>query len=524
MDKFFRTSAILLLTLIFFTTGMHAEEPVDLSVIMKIKLEGFENSQVMETLSYLTDVYGPRLTNSPNYKAASQWCVDKLTEWGLENAHLEAWGTFGRGWAVQKFSIEMVEPQYLNMIAFPKAWTPGTNGIISGEPVIVDIQSEDDFEKYRGTLKGAIVMMKPNRDAETHFEADAKRYGEEKLMELAQAPEPGKQRSWHERIKEFRKRRAMREKITDFLKKEGVAVVLEGSQREYGTIRVQSGGSYKMNSAPSLPSLTVAIEPYWRVVRLLEKDIPVKLEINVETQFFEDDSLGYNVIAEIPGTDKKRRNEVVMLGGHLDSWHAGTGATDNAAGCAVAMEAVRILKAIGVKPRRTIRIALWGGEEQGLLGSRGYVETHFGDRKTMHLKPEHATFSAYFNLDNGSGKIRGIYLQGNDAVRPIFEAYLKPFHDLGATTVSIRKTGGTDHLSFNAIGLPGFQFIQDPIDYFTRTHHTNMDVYDHAQKSDLMQASVIMASFVYHTAMRDEKLPRKPLPKPEEVAQATNAK
>jgi hypothetical protein len=524
MKKYASVCILLLLILIPVTSEVQAQEPVDLYVITQIKSEGFENSQVMESLSYLTDVYGPRLTNSPNFKAASQWAVEKLTEWGLVNAHLEPWGTFGRGWAVERFSLEMVAPQYLNMIAYPKAWTPGTQGQITGEPILVDVKSEEEFEKYRGTLNGAIVMLKPDRNAETHFEADAKRYTEEDLAELAEAPEPGARPSWYERIKEFRKRRAFRKKISKFFKEEGVAVVLEPSQREDGTIRVGSGGSYKINAEPSLPALVVGIEHYWRVVRLLEKDIPVKLEIDIKARFFEDDSLGYNVIAEIPGTDKRLKDEVVMLGGHLDSWHAGTGATDNAAGSAVSLEAVRILKAIGVKPRRTIRIALWSGEEQGILGSKAYVEKHFGDRKTMKLKPEHDKFSAYFNLDNGSGKIRGIYLQGNDAVRPIFEAYLKPFHDLGATTVTIRNTGGTDHLSFNAVGLPGFQFIQDPLDYRTRTHHTNMDVYDHVQKSDLMQASVIVASFVYHTAMRDEKLPRKPLPKPKEAAQATNGK
>jgi len=500
-----------------------AQEPVDLQAIMKIKDEGFNNSQVMETLFQLTDVHGPRLTSSPNYRAAAKWCVEQLKEWGLSNARLESWGTFGRGWEVERFSIEMIEPQYLNMIAYPKAWTPGTQGTISGQPVLVDIKSEDDFEKYKGKLEGAIVMTKPTREAETHFEADAKRYDEEKLAELAQAPEPGARPSWWARRAEYRQRRALQRKIVRFFKDEGAAVVLEPSDREHGTIRVHRGGSYSMRAEPVLPALTVAIEHYSRVVRLLEDHMPVKLEINVQARFFDDDSLGYNVLAEIPGADKKLKDEVVMLGGHLDSWHAGTGATDDAAGCAVAMEAVRILQATGLKPRRTVRIALWGGEEQGLLGSRGYVEKHFGSRRTMALKPEHAKLSAYFNLDNGAGKIRGIYLQGNDAVRPIFEAYLRPFHDLGAETVTIRNTGGTDHLSFDAVGLPGFQFIQDPLDYGTRTHHTNMDVYDRVIESDMIEAAVIMTSFVYHTAMRDEKLPRKPLPKPRTPA-ATNGR
>ncbi|MFQ5640857.1 MAG: M20/M25/M40 family metallo-hydrolase [bacterium] len=516
-----KPALILFITLLLFSVAF-AQEKIDLATVSRIKAEGFENSQVMDMLFYLTDVHGPRLTSSPAYQAASQWCVDKLTDWGLENAALESWGTFGKGWATDGFSIEMREPQYLNIIAYPKAWTPGTAGTVSGTPVFLNITSEDDFENYRGKLKGAIVMIGEPRELNLHLEADAQRHSEEDLAELMAAPEPGQRSPYWARREEYRKRRALRNKTTRFLKEEGVAVILEPSRRDYGTITVSSGGSYRMDADPALPALTVSAEHYGRIARLLKKNIPVQLEVNVQNTFFDDDSLGYNVVAEIPGNHRKLKKEVVMLGGHLDSWHSGTGATDNAAGCVVALEAVRILKAIGVKPNRTIRIALWSGEEQGLLGSRGYVKKHFGDRKTVSLTPEHDTFSAYFNLDNGSGKIRGIYLQNNDAVRPIFEAYLKPFHDLGAKTITIRNTGGTDHLSFNSIGLPGFQFIQDGLEYFSRTHHTNMDVYEHAVKSDLMQAAVIMASFVYHTAMRPEKLPRKALPKPEPPRQATN--
>lgn len=499
------------LTLVF-VFGVYSQEPLDLQVISKIKTEGFERSEVMNILSYLTDVHGPRLTNSSNYWAASQWCVDKLTEWGLSNAQLETWGAFGRGWTIEKFSLEATEPQYINLIAHPKAWTPSTSGLVTGAPLLIRVGEETDLEKHRGKLAGAIVMLGEPRDVPAHFEADATRYSEEDLRELAQAPEPGAISERETRRAEFRQRRAMQDKMNRFFSEEGVAVVLEPSERDYGTIRVHRTGAFRIGAEPGVPTLVVSAEQYARLARLLDKSIAVKLAINIQTKFFEDDSLGYNVAAELPGSDKKLKSELVMLGGHLDSWHSGTGATDNAAGCAVAMEAVRILKEIGVKPRRTIRIALWGGEEQGLLGSHGYVKNHFGDRRTMALKPEHASFSAYFNLDNGTGKIRGIYLQGNDAVRPIFEEFLKPFHDLGATTVTIRSTGGTDHLAFDAVGLPGFQFIQDPIEYDTRTHHTNMDVYDHAQESDLMQASVVMASFVYHTANRDEKLPRKPMP------------
>ena len=307
--------------------------------------------------------------------------------------------------------------------------------------------------------------------------------------------------------------RELRNKGDEFLKAEGVAVILKPSRGQDGTLFAAAGGSYKVGEEGGIPSFQVEAENYNRMVRTLEKKIPVTVQAELKTTFYDKDTLGYNIVAEIPGTDPKLKDQVVMLGGHFDSWQASTGASDNAAGSAVSMEAVRILKALGIKPKRTVRIALWDGEEEGLLGSRGYVLKHFGDPRTLELKPEQSKVSGYFNYDNGSGKIRGIYLQGNEAVRPIFEEWLKPFNDMGASTVTIRTTGGTDHLSFDAIGIPGFQFIQDPLDYSVRIHHSNMDNYDHASKSDLMQSAIIMASFVYNTAMRDEMLPRKPLVK-----------
>ncbi|MFH1943371.1 MAG: M20/M25/M40 family metallo-hydrolase [bacterium] len=491
---------------------LFGQEPVDLQMVMKIKNEGFDRSQVMETLGYMTEVIGPRLAGSPSYKAAAEWCRDKLAEWGLENAHLEVWGTFGQGWELEKFSLEMIEPQYLPLISFPKAWIPSTNGTITGTPILVEAQSEEQLEKYKGKLQNAIVLTQAEQEIDTYFEPEATRYDDKRLSEILQAPVAGQRPSRFANREEFMRRRAMMQSMDKLFRDEGVAVILEPSRGADGTLFVSRGGSYRMNAEPSIPSVVVAAEHYNRIVRLLKRKEPVTLAVNIQTKFFTQDSLGYNVIAEIPGVDKKWKDELVMLGGHLDSWHGATGAVDNAAGCAVSMEAVRILMALGVKPKRTIRVALWDAEEEGLLGSRGYVTKHFADRRTMELKPEHAKLSGYFNYDNGTGKIRGIYLQGNDAIRPIFEAYLKPFHDLGATTVTIRNTGGTDHQSFDGVGLPGFQFIQDPIDYSQRRHHTNMDVYDHAIEADLMQSSVIMASFVYHTAMRDEMLPRKTLP------------
>jgi hypothetical protein len=511
-----KPSVILLCLLLSAPLIANAQEKVDLQMIGRIKAEGLTNSQVMETVSFLTDVHGPRLTGSPNMKAAGEWARDKMKEWGLVNAQLESWGVFGRGWATEKFSVEMIEPQYSSLIAYPEAWTGSTEGTITGAPVYAKIESEADFEKYRGKLSGAIVLTRPPVEAKIHTEADGERYDEKKLADLAMAETPGARSEWAARREEFRRQRELRDKAAKFFKAEGAAVLLSPSRiGDYGTIFVSGSGPRNIGAPPGLPSLILAIEHYNRIVRIIEKGIPVKLAINVQNKFYEADSLGYNTVAEIPGVDKKLKDEVVMLGGHLDSWHSGTGATDNAAGCAVAMEAVRILKVLGVQPRRTIRLALWSGEEQGLLGSRGYVKKHFGDVRTMTLAPEHEKFSAYFNLDNGTGKIRGVYLQSNEAVRPIFEAWLKPFNDLGANTLTIRNTSGTDHLSFNEIGLPGFQFIQDKIEYDTRTHHSNMDVYDHLQAGDLMQASVIMASFVYNAAMRDGKLPRKELPKPE---------
>jgi carboxypeptidase Q len=490
-----------------------AQEKIDLQMVQKIKYEEYTNSKVMETLSYLTDVYGPRLTNSPNWFKAANWAKDELTKLGLVNVNIEPWGTFGRGWSVESFSLVMTEPTYDRLIAYPEAWTNSTNGIITGTPVLMDVKDVSDLDQFKGKLKGAIVMLGGETDIEKRFEADAKRLTDEDLAKLQVAPEPGARSRWADRIAEYRKMRELRNKTDEFLKAEGVAVILKPSRGQDGTLFAASGGSYKVGEEGGIPSFQVEAEYYNRMVRIIEKKNPLTVQAELKTTFYDKDTLGYNIIAEIPGTDPKLKDQVVMLGGHFDSWQSSTGASDNAAGSAVSMEAVRILKELGVKPRRTIRIALWDGEEEGLLGSRGYVLKHFGDPRTLELKPEQSKVSGYFNYDNGSGKIRGIYLQGNEAVRPIFEEWLKPFHDMGASTVTIRTTGGTDHLSFDAIGIPGFQFIQDPLDYSTRVHHSNMDNFDHASKSDLMQSAIIMASFVYNTAMRDEMLPRKPLVK-----------
>ena len=563
-----RRSAAILLLLIFLaspatllaqTQTAPAPDPND--PIQRIKDEGMNRSQVMQTLSYLSDVIGPRLTASPGMKRANDWTRDQLTKWGLQNARLESFGPFGRGWTLKKFSAQVVEPLAIPLIAYPKAWSPGFATPITADVVYFDARAEADLEKFKGKLNGKIVLTAPVREVPAHFQAQGTRLNEKELLALADAPEPrptGGGRGNFGRggggAAQFAAAKLR------FFQAEGAALLIDPSRGDGGTIFVQSaqvpqpvadpnatptrGTPAYDKSAPKVtPQLVLAIEHYNRIVRMIQAGEPVKMNVDLSVAWQEADLMGYNTIAEIPGTDLK--DEVVMLGGHMDSWHSGTGATDNAAGVAVAMEAVRIIQALGLKPRRTIRVALWSGEEQGLLGSRAYVAQHFGTlqnpatsaapatggantntmgggngngngatppRPTLVTKPDYEKLSAYFNLDNGTGKIRGVYLQGNEAVRPLFRQWLAPFKDMGATTLSISNTGGTDHLAFDAIGLPGFQFIQDEIEYDTRTHHSNQDVFDRIQADDMKQASTIMAAFVYQTAMRDEKLPRKPAP------------
>jgi hypothetical protein len=498
-----------------------AQEKIDLGVAQRIRREGLEaGSMVMDYLSWLSDVHAPRLSESPQYRKAAEWAVKTLTEMGLANAALESYGDYGRSWELRKFYGAMTAPQYMPLIAYPKAWTPGTNGPVKGTAVLLDVAKAEDLEKYKGKLKGAIVLTQGEMDVALDFEPEADRLTEADLAALKEAAPPAAvgRSPYAARMAEMMARRQLQMAVTKFLQEEGAAVVLEPSRGSDGTVFVASGGSQNVRAPMPLPSVVVAAEHYNRLVRIIRKDVPVEMEIEVDARFIEDDLKGYNIVAEIPGTDPKLKDEVVMLGGHFDTWHAGTGATDNGAGCAISMEAMRILKAIGVKPRRTIRIALWDGEEQGFIGSRGYVTTHFFDRAKKEKKADYDKLSVYFNFDNGSGKIRGIYAQGNVAAMPIFEAWLGPLHDLGAATVTSRNTGGTDHLSFDGVGLPGFQFIQDDLDYDTITHHSNMDVVDHASGPDLMQASTVMAWFVYNAAMRDGKMPRKYF-NPDEVPQ-----
>ncbi len=586
--------AVLLPTLAFGQTAKIYEAPKE--TLDKIREEGTKNSQIMKTLGYLSDVIGPRLTASPGMKRANDWTRDTLTSFGLQNAHLEAWGPFGRGWTLKRFSAMVDGPTAFPLIAYPKAWSPGTDSLIppppaadpkakgkmaamapmapattafTGEIIRFNAANEGELEQYKGKLKGKIVMMGAPREVPARFEAPGKRYTEAELLALADAPDPAAPRPAGNRpagggpggpggANNFQAQAQFNAARFRFLADEGAAIIIDQARGDGGTMFVSQATAVQpppaaAGATPNPPAriydkgtkipvqVTVSSEHYNRVARMVDAGEKVTATIDVAVEYQDADLNAYNTVAEIPGTDKA--DEVVMLGGHLDSWHSGTGATDNGAGCAVMMEAVRILKAIGVSPRRTIRIALWTGEEQGLLGSRAYVKQHFGylgDGTTpafggggggggnnanatppkLTKLAEYDKLSAYFNIDNGTGKIRGIYEQGNDNVRPIFRQWFGAFRDpkwfdanakldMSATTISISNTGGTDHQSFDAIGLPGFQFIQDEIEYNQRTHHSNMDVFDRIQADDMKQMAIILAAFVYQTSMMDEKMPKK---------------
>jgi hypothetical protein len=505
--------------LVIATAAGHAQssEPVDLDAITRIKAEGFERSQVMDIAWWLTEVHGPRLTNSPQMRAAAEWTVKKAQDWGLANAALEPWGSnsdFGRGWSNERTVVHVVTPTPWPVLAQPRAWTPGTNGPVTADAVLAPIATEADFNKYRGTLKGKIVLLQNARPVTPLFEPPAQRLTNEDLEDMEVQPVgppqggpgggPGGPGGGPQ----------LAAKRNAFLVAEGVVAVLEpaNGRGDSGSLLVGGGGSRNPKDPPVPPQLAVATEHYNRLARMLSRNQPITLEVDVRNTFHDADLSMYNIVAEIPGTDKA--DEVVMLGAHFDSWHTGTGSVDNASGSAVMLEAMRILKQSGVRLRRTVRMGLWTGEEQGLIGSRMYVRNHFADPADMKPKPEHAKLAGYFNMDNGTGQYRGVYLQGNEAVAPIFRAWMAPFENIGMTHLTIRNTGGTDHLSFSNVGLPGFQFIQDPVQYSSRTHHSNLDLYDQLIASDLMKNAVITAAFVYHTANREQVLPRKPMPRP----------
>jgi hypothetical protein len=566
-------------------------------VVAKIIEEGMNHSQVMTNLSFLTDVIGPRLTGSPNLKRANEWTRDTLAGWGLTNAHLEAWGPFGRGWTLQKFSAQVVEPQAINLIAYPNAWSPGLQQPLVADVVYFDARTNGDLKKYEGKLKGAIVLAGPMREVSAPFEPAARRLVATNLLALANAGEPREGRARFQSPDRLggpperlggtnsaargpgafaRRGRFFPGRYLSFLAREGAALIVnESSAGDGGGVLVAAASVPRPGSetntdfsfgfgfgsdsgtnatnfirawatnAPAIPpQITIAAEDYNRMARMIQQGEKLKMAVDLKVKFKDDDLMAYNTVAEIPGTDLK--DEIVMLGGHLDSWHSGTGATDNGAGVAATMEAVRIIAALKLKPRRTIRIGLWSGEEQGLYGSKAYVTEHFGyftnlptavanegsskeagssevgssssststNSETVRKLirgPEYDKLSIYFNLDNGAGKVRGVYLQGNEALRPVFRRWLEPFRDLGVETLTLGNTGSTDHMSFDTIGLPGLEFIQDPLDYSTRSHHFNEDVFDRVQADDLKQAATVIAAFIYNAAMADERMPRKPL-------------
>ncbi len=529
--------SLLLVTSIAFSQS--AVPTVDTTAVSAIKDEAMSHSQVMEILSYLTDVYGPRLTWSPEYKEAAQWASSKLKEWGLQNVHYESWAPLGKGWTLKKFSAQVIAPRAFPLIAYPKAWSPSIKGTVRGEVVHFNAGLESELEKFKGKLKNAIVLLDQSRPLRAHFQADANRMPDSALVKLANADiSKGQMMPDSSMIQYDVNMLKWNAKKVAFCQKEGAAVLVSNADGDDGTVFTQEAASgyvpqglgdlfspttsaYGEKAPPVVPQISVAAENYNRIMRMIAKGQHVQVEINLEAAITKPDS-AFNIIAEIPGTDLK--DEIVMIGGHFDSWHAGTGATDNGTGSSVCLEAVRILQKLGLKPRRTIRIGLWGGEEQGLDGSRAYVARHFAEQEgdfisvmmgrggAIKKKAEYDNLSVYFNNDNGGGKARGIYMQGNEATRPIFREWLSKFNDPTAQTLTLSNTSGTDHLSFDAVGLPGFQFIQDWIDYNTRTHHSNMDVWDRVQEGDLKQASAIMAVFAYNAAMQPEKFPRKPLP------------
>ena len=521
-------------------------EKVDLNAIHKLKAAegigaggggfgrggaGRSGSQVMTTMYYLSDRYGPRLTNSPQFRAAGEWAVGQLKEWGLSSVHLEKWSTAGGrggpipGWQMTGYSGAMVEPTYMPIIGYPQAWTGGTNGPITGEAMLASIQAPADLEKWHGKLKGKIVLTAEPPELAFPDEPLAHRYTDAELAAMVPdiLPAGGRGgrggRGGNNAFAALmnmtpEERQAFTEKQRTFWKDEGVLLTITANARgESGTVFASNGAPRTGDPTKNMPQVAITAENYNRIARLLQHNVPVKLSFDIKTQFDMSNTDSFNVIGEIPGTTKP--DEVVMVGGHFDSWHMGTGATDNGAGSAVAMEAMRLLKSTNLKMDRTVRVALWGGEEEGLLGSAAYVKEHFADPAVMKPTPEHDKFAGYFILDNGTGRIRGIYLQQNEMCRPIFEQWFAALKDLTPGVITIRDTGGTDHQSFDRVGLPGFQFIQDPMDYETRTHHSNMDVYDRIQQADMEQMSVVEAAFVYLAANRAEKLPRKDLPAPQ---------
>jgi len=492
--------------------GTPQQEQVDMEMVARIRAEGLDRSQVWDTFGQLVDVFGPRLTASPAYNAAARWARDQLQGWGLDDARLESF-EFGRGWTLEGFTVEMVEPRYLPLIGYPRAWSPSTDGEIVGTPLMLAGLSSEELAQYEGRLAGAIVMTSPpetrfiteDRDYPPDYRDAGSEAGGERWSPTSRTNATAEERARDEEARQAaRAARQQQREAAAMMRSEGAAVALEPSRGVHGTIFVLG---QSRDDDDAVPTVVLAPEHYNMIARMLERGVDVRLRVRIDSRFHEEDTNGYNVIAEIPGIDPEIGDEVVMIGAHLDSWHSSPGATDNADGAATALEAMRILQALGVEPRRTIRMALWAGEEEGLHGSRNYVAQHLAGDENAAARD---AFSVYFNLDPGAGPIKGFFLEGNEAVRPFFEANLAPFADLDSTILTMGGICCTDHLSFIDAGLPGFQPIHSYDDYDTRTHHTNVDTYERIREQDLQQAAVVMASLLYHAAMRDEKIPRAP--------------
>jgi carboxypeptidase Q len=566
-----RILGIVVLIAVFVSFGLAqmVAEKVDTLLINKIKEEGLKNSQVMDLLSTLSDIYGPRLAGSPDYKAAATWMSQKLTSIGLQNVHFETSAPLAKGWALKKFYVNAIQPKVFPITAYPKAWSPGIKGAVAADVVLLSAMNDEELNAYKGKLKGKYVLVSALQTVNAHFEAEGRRYTDTELLQMANAGESGGGRGGNpfgrnpaardsmfrvqikqsnpdadeatitrmvaERTRPFADQ-AMVGKKLQFCQNEGAIATLEigrpagdggtvfvagaavpqpqAAQQVAGSQQPTRINAYDPNAPQIVPQIVVATEQFNRMVRMIQKGQKVKLEMALDVSWTPADS-SFNIIAEIPGTDLK--DQVVMMGGHFDSWHGGTGASDDGTGVAAVVEAVRILKALNLQPRRTIRIGLWAAEEEGLIGSRSYVTQHFGEMVgggELKKLPDYEKLSVYFNHDNGSGKFRGIYLQGNEAARPIFRAWFAPFASMQASTITARSTGGTDHLSYYNVGLPGFQFIQDPLEYDTRVHHSTADVFERVQADDMKQAATIMAAFAYQAAMRDEMFPRIPPPAP----------
>ena len=522
-----RVLSILLIFPVVAGFSPQATERVDLDAIAKIRDEGLNRSQVMDTVFWLSDRYGPRLTGSPEFEEAGEWAVSRLRSWGVANVRKERFAS-GRGWSLVNFHATMLEPRVMPIIGMPKAWTPGIGGTTTAEVVRPVIGTPLDAEKYRGTLRGKIVLLQPARAVRMleYGDGTVLRYTDQnnRWLDEAMTPAPNPRSTPDVPCRAATPPAAGTFNLGAFYRSEGVLAVFDrgpnadvqpgGSNLSWiqqvtdgGTVFVADGACPLTDPVLTLPQVTLAVEHYNRMVRLLDQNVPVKVELNIQTRFTEETRPNsFNIVGEIPGTDLAR--EVVLIGAHFDSWHGGTGATDNAAGSAAMMEVLRILKTTGLQPRRTIRIGLWGNEEGGLFGSTTYAREHLGTLQAP--LPELARMAAYFNLDNGTGPIRGIWTQNNPGVPPIFAAWAAPLKDLGVEIISPRGVVSTDHDSFERLGVPAFQFVQERYEYNSRTHHSTMDVYDRVQPNDLKQSATVAAVFAWHAATRDAMLPRRP--------------